>query len=453
MLRWDAIILLSSDTETVALALTGSKIAFRPTQASAARLKFILGFLFHYPSLLNIPASRFRPQLAGQEQAGGRMKSKRRKMSRDKRNGQYSVRFQVGGVRKYFPLGTSRKKAEVELTRLEKLHASGELDFQAALEEAQPEPLAVEPAGEEITLKELTDVHLEWELANRKPGTYELRERYLLAFLHYAGDRPVPEVDKLTLAGFHGWAKKNHSRSENGGNMHLRHVKTALLWAEDMGLCGCPVKKFPRMSETPPETIRSNDEEMSKLITVIPDDDFRDMVIFGFLTGLRPQELRLLEQQHVKEDDNGNVYLLIERHKTAKFVRQPKPRSVPLVAEAVTIARGQIAKHPKCPFIFVNGTDKPYTGPTFRQRFQRWCERAGIPVRPPYAMRHTFGSMQAEANINQACLSHLMGHSQIRTTSRYVTPTDEYHRQAIASIKGRILNCTNGHGVGDEADS
>ena len=58
--------------------------------------------------------------------------------------------------------------------------------------------------------------------------------------------------------------------------------------------------------------------------------------------------------------------------------------------------------------------------------------------------------MQAEANINQACLSHLMGHSQIRTTSRYVTPTDEYHRQAIASIKGRIMNCANGVGEKDD---
>lgn len=131
------------------------------------------------------------------------MKSRRRKMSRDKRNGQYSVRIQIGGVRKYFPLGTSRKKAEVELTRLEKLHASGEHDFQAALEEAHPEPLEVSQAGDEITLKELTDVHLEWVLANRKPGTYELRERYLLAFLRYAKDRPVSTIDKLTLSGFH----------------------------------------------------------------------------------------------------------------------------------------------------------------------------------------------------------------------------------------------------------
>jgi len=177
------------------------------------------------------------------------MRSRRRKINRDKRNGQYYVRIQVGGVRKYFPLGTNRKKAEAELTRLERLHASGELDFHAAMEEARPEPLAIEQAGDEITLKELTDVHLEWVAANRAPSTYELRERYLLAFLRYAGDLPVPEIDKLTLAGFHGWAKKHRSKSQNGGNVFLRNVKSMFLWAEDMDICRCPVPpQAPRCS-------------------------------------------------------------------------------------------------------------------------------------------------------------------------------------------------------------
>jgi len=49
------------------------------------------------------------------------MRNKRRKLTRDKRNGQYYVRLQIGGGRKYFPLGTNRRKAEAELTRLERL--------------------------------------------------------------------------------------------------------------------------------------------------------------------------------------------------------------------------------------------------------------------------------------------------------------------------------------------
>ena len=82
------------------------------------------------------------------------MKSKRRKLSRDKRSGQYFVRIQVGGVRKYFQLGTQRKVAEVELTRLERLHELGELEVGLpVIEEPMPEPLAGSPAGDEITLK------------------------------------------------------------------------------------------------------------------------------------------------------------------------------------------------------------------------------------------------------------------------------------------------------------
>lgn len=365
--------------------------------------------------------------------------SDKHKLQRDKRTGNYFVRFQVDGVRKRFTLGKNRDAARAALRKLEREKRNGDL-FAEPKPYAPPSPVK----GNELMLDELIRQNLEWVKENRAPGTYALYELYLHQFLKFIGNPPVSSITRLDLERFYAWAKKHHSKSANVGNSYLRHVKTALLWAEDMGLCECPVKKFPRMTEVPPKTIRFNDDEMKKFINGIPDEDFRDMIVFGFLTGLRPQELRALERHHVKQDEHGNFYLLIERHKTAKFVRQPKPRSVPLVEEAAEIVRRQMSKRPDCSHIFVNAKGRPYTGSVFRQRFMRWCERAGIDPRPPYALRHTFGSMQAEANVNQACLSHLMGHSQIRTTSRYVTPTDEYHRQAIASIKGRIMNCTNG---------
>ena len=226
------------------------------------------------------------------------MKSTRHRIGRDKRSAKYFVRFQAGGVRKYFSLGNYRKKAEVELTRLERLHANGELTLGNAAEEDPPhEPLAVEQAGEEITLKELMTVHLAWVETNRAEGTYALRDRYLHAFLQYSGDRPVSEIDKLTLAGFHGWAKKHCSKSLNGGNVFLRNVKSMLLWAEDMHICPCPVRKFPYMPKVPPLTKRFSDEELSALLGCIKpmSPDFYDMVVFGLLTGLRPQELRDLQ--------------------------------------------------------------------------------------------------------------------------------------------------------------
>lgn len=39
------------------------------------------------------------------------------------------------------------------------------------------------------------------------------------------------------------------------------------------------------------------------------------------------------------------------------------------------------------------------------------------------AVPHTFGSMEAEANINQTSLGQIMGHTTIRTISRKISTT------------------------------
>ena len=268
------------------------------------------------------------------------MKSKRRKLSRDKRSGQYFVRIQVDGVRKYFPLGTQKKAAEVELTRLERLHECGELSVgDAIVEEPMPVPLPVSVAEDEIMLKYIIDVHLEWVEVHRARSTFEMRQHYLDAFLKYAGDRPVASIDKLLLAGFHGWAKKNHSQSSNGGNIFLRNVKSMFLWAEDMNVCRCPVRKFPYMPETPPLTKRFTDEELTILLDCIKQKspDFHDMIVFALLTGLRPPELREIKRHHYIKDEEGKEYIEFQRHKTAKSTREPGKRTVPLVPEAVEI--------------------------------------------------------------------------------------------------------------------
>lgn len=130
--------------------------------------------------------------------------------------------------------------------------------------------------------------------------------------------------------------------------------------------------------------------------------------------------------------------MVIQHHKTAKSAHEPKPRSVPLTPEAEVIALRQISSHKESPFIFLNGHGKPYTAGVFRVRLKRWCKRAGVKPRPPYALRHTFGSMEAEANINQTVIAQMMGHSQLRTTSRYIANNSAHHRVAVGAIGSRL---------------
>jgi len=46
--------------------------------------------------------------------------------------------------------------------------------------------------------------------------------------------------------------------------------------------------------------------------------------------------------------------------------------------------------------------------------------------------------MEAEANVNQTVIAQMMGHTQLRTTSRYIANNAEHHRNAIQAAGSRI---------------
>lgn len=388
------------------------------------------------------------------------MSSKRPSLAIDRGNGKYYARVTVSGKRQRFTFTNNRKESEKQLTQL--LHDLAAKTAEAVQTAAPPVPAAelTAPAAPRampvavpvsvpdpcngVRLGELIQRHLKWVGDNRAPGTRENRAIYLHGFLEFVGDVKVSEINRWTLENFYSWARENHSAGPNGGNQYLRNVKTMFLWGEEVEFCPCPVKKFPKMHETLPETKRFTDEELTKLLSRMTDLDFRDMVVFGLLTGLRPQELRGLQKGHVMRDGGGAFYLYIQKHKTARMAREPKPRSVPLVPEAVEIYERQIKVHPDTSHLFVNGDGEPYKAGSFRQRLHRWCKRAGIKPRSPYALRHTFGSLEAEANVNQAVIGQVMGHTQLRTTTRYIANNYEHHKSAVGAISGRIVSALKG---------
>lgn len=361
------------------------------------------------------------------------MIGRRHKLSRDPRTGIYYVKVQVEKVRKRFTFGKRRKPAEAALRKLERDLSAGRIQIVTP-----PAPPPANPDG--VRLGHLVQRHLEWVQNNRSPATYACRKHFLAAFLRFAGDCRVAEINRLLIENFYTWARKHRGQSANAGNAYLRHVKTMFIWAEEMGLCEQPVRKFPQAPEVLPAARRFTDEELTKLFRVIPArfSGFRDVLLFGLLTGLRPQELRQLEKQHIMRDGNGELFLFLERHKTARSARKPISRSVPLTAEACEIIQRQLLAHPDSPYLFLNGAGSPFKPAAFRRRLLRCCKRAGIQPRPPYALRHTFGSMEAEANINQTSLSQIMGHTTIRTTSRYISNNYDHHRKAVSAIEGRI---------------
>jgi len=303
------------------------------------------------------------------------MKHKRH-MDVHPRTGDYYVRIMRKGVSRYFNLGKNERNARRELEKIENDIASGMIRFAS-----QDTSAVITPDGKDIRIEELANLHLLWVKANRSPGTHRNRKDYLRMFLRYIGPCMVSDITRLKLEEYYSWAKENHGRSANAGNIPLIHVKVMLKWAEDMDVCSLNFKKFPIMRHTNPETPRLTDEEVGKLLAAAPGD-FRDLLETGLLTGLRPPELRELRKGNIRIESQP-AYVIIERHKTSRSAEEPKPRTVPLCHRALEIITGQIRKHPKSEFIFLNDQGTPWKRYTLRNRFRRLCRKAGVPYVPP----------------------------------------------------------------------
>jgi integrase len=370
----------------------------------------------------------FKPVSAGAGLTAFRDMNKRHTLTKDERTGKHFARIQVGGTRKKFLFSKNYRKALQELRQLEADLESGKKSFAALanihLDKSTPKDLKI---------SELAGLYLDWLEANRAAGTVITARYNLKPFLNFFGDCMVSDLNTITLTRYYAWAKKNRGQSENGGNHHLRHVKTLLRWGEQMEICLCPVRRFPAIREMPARTKKFTDDELVRLLNSAADD-FKDLIVFGLLTGLRPQELRGLRREHIRQGEPC-WSIVLERHKTSRSAEIAQPRCIPLSAQAVTIIQRQAAAHPESDHIFLNDHGRPYKANGFRLRLKRACRRAGVEQKPPYALRHYFGTKRAAGGLNQTVLAQIMGHTKLQTTSRYIAPVPDYHQKAVEAME------------------
>jgi integrase len=250
-----------------------------------------------------------------------------------------------------------------------------------------------------MRIEELVVEHLDWlQNSGRAIGTIKNRQCQLNRFLEFIGPAMVSDITRIRLEDYYGWLKQCHSRGENGGVEAMSHLKAALKWAQEMDLCDFAYGRFPPISRVAPPTKRISDDDLPRLLAAA-DPDFKDMLLFGLMTGLRPKEQRELQRCHCQKDATGSYYVIIQRHKTSRSAKVPTPRSVPLAPAAEEILRRQLDNHSKSQFVFLNASGTPYRQYGYRQRLERLCDRAKTQHYSPYSLRHSFASLQSESGV------------------------------------------------------
>ena len=350
-------------------------------------------------------------------------------------HGQYCVQIRRSGVSKTFFLGRNKKKAEKNLEQLERDIAVGKISFV----DQESSAVVLSDGKKDMRIEELAYRHLEWVKANRSKGTADNREFFLKKFLAFAGEKMVSQITRIVLEDFYASEKAGKENKPNAGNEAMAHIKCMFRWADEMELCDLAFRRFPVIKRTPPETKRITDEDLIKLLSTA-SGEFKDMISFALLTGLRPIELRELKHEQIKVNPAGMTYLMIQQHKTSKSANEPRPRSVPLTPEGEEIINRQFKAHPHESHVFVNNLGTPFTRYSLKTYLKRLCKKAKTSrIYSPYSLRHTFASIESDTGqIETMALARLMGHSTVRTLNRYVSNTLEAHLKAVNLVGDRL---------------
>jgi len=95
--------------------------------------------------------------------------------------------------------------------------------------------------------------------------------------------------------------------------------------------------------------------------------------------------------------------------------------------------------YPACPFVI------SYRGEAvgnIRKGFAEACRRAGLVNVTPHTLRHTAGSLMAQAGIPLFMVAKVLGHNVQKTTELYAHHHPEYLRDAV-NVMGSIIRSSN----------
>lgn len=199
-------------------------------------------------------------------------------------------------------------------------------------------------------------------------------------------------------------------------NLQFRY----LLWDEEAALLSVlenlAVKRTGRQSAATLKAMRTARAHL------------RDAVQVALGAGLRRSEQTRLKATHC--DFSRNV-IIVQQTKTNK-----RPREVPMSDDVRTVLLRLARGRKRDDYLFVNpNTSKPFVD--YKNGFMRACADAGIENLTWRNLRDTFGTRLGEAGYNAFDIAALMGHSDIRTTQRYVKTEPRKHEAVQATMLSR----------------
>lgn len=260
-------------------------------------------------------------------------------------------------------------------------------------------------------------------------------------------EMPVSEIRPMQIQAFYNSFGLTASKSYMD---KMRVMVNALfLEAFENGLCDKnPTRrlKAPRIAEKPREAYTVEEVKLILNYAMSCDNSrIATAVMFLLLTGLRRGELLGLQWGDISKHTltiNRSVFLedctptVIEhRAKTAASLR-----TIPLLPELEYRIQA-LPKHG--PYVFSTRTGTLWHPRNFSRDYDRFFARLreaepSVRCLSPHSCRHTFATLSLQGGSDIRVVQMLLGHTDIKTTSRYTHPDMAAMSQAVEGLRDTL---------------
>jgi integrase len=339
-----------------------------------------------------------------------------------KKGRQWYIDYYLKGVRKRKKIGPSKQVADLALAQVQVKIAKGEYlgiyeEKKRTFRQFAPEYLAYSQANKALTS------------CRRDQGIIETR------LIPCFGDR---YLFQLTIAEVEHYKQERlQTVRPSTVNKELNCLKALLNKAVAWGyLHGNPLAGLKGLKEPPGRLRYLTPDEKDRLLAACATPLYlRPIVELAIHTGMRRSELVSLRWGDIDP-----------RRRTITLARTKnnERRVLPVNDTVATLLKG-LPRHLDTDLVFPG-----VNGPMVTRAFERECRKAGPPDLRLHDLRHTFASYLAMAGYNLRTIQQLLGHRDLRMTSRYSHLSADHLQQAVKGLNTVLGEGGSRAGVGLE---
>jgi integrase len=304
----------------------------------------------------------------------------------------------------------------------------------------EPEERAVST----LAVWELCEQFLDWVKIHRSAKLFTDYHICLTRWVKECGKRPARDIRPLDLEHLKT-ALVREGYKPCTTNHYVVAVQTCWSWGVKNDLLASnPLAKVEKLHAEGRQRVMTAEEFRSLLRH--SDALFRQVLLVLRLTGLRPGEFCKLAWEAVDWESHCFV---IRKHKASRTAKEKKPRIVPFPPVVERLLRRAQAAGQSNPFLNEDGNPWKYNA--LRCRMRRLRERARIVPDENgetivlYTARHSYATTAVASGVSDRRLADLMGHTNTRTTGRYVhLAHPDLYKAALEATEGIIGRRSNG---------